>query len=70
MTIDNIRLRNEFVNTQVITREEGKRLGVVKEILVDIDQQEVVALGLRDNMFSISGILDHIYITSMKRLNL
>ncbi len=65
MTIDNIRLRNEFVNTQVITREEGKRLGVVKEILVDIDQQEVVALGLRDNMFSISGVPDHIYITSI-----
>ena len=31
MTIDNIRLRNEFVNTQVITREEGKKLGVVKD---------------------------------------
>ncbi|KFF41725.1 MAG: PRC-barrel domain-containing protein [Candidatus Atelocyanobacterium thalassa] len=65
MTIDNIRLRNEFVNTQVITREEGKRLGVVKEVLVDIDQREVVALGLRDNMFSISGVSDHIYITSI-----
>ena len=65
MTIDNIRLRNEFVNTQVITREEGKKLGVVKEVLVDIDQREVVALGLRDSMFSLSGIPDHIYITSI-----
>ena len=52
MTIDNIRLRNEFINTQVITRNSGKKLGVVKEVLVDIDQREIVALGLRDNFLS------------------
>ena len=58
MTIDNIRLRNEFINTQVITRNTGKKLGVVKEVLVDIDQREIVAFGLRDNLLSLSGMPD------------
>jgi sporulation protein YlmC with PRC-barrel domain len=56
MTIDNIRLRNEFLNTQAIACNTGKKLGVVKEVLVDIDCREVVALGLRDNLLSFSGI--------------
>ena len=68
MTTDKIRLRNEFINTQVITREGGKKLGVVKEILVDIDQREVVALGLRDNMLSLSGMPQYIYITSIRQI--
>ena len=62
MTADNIRLRNEFINTQVITRNTGKKLGVVKEVLVDIDQREVAALGLRDNMLSLSGMPQYMYI--------
>ena len=37
------------MGTQVITRDSGKRLGVVGEVVVDIDHREVVALGLRDN---------------------
>ncbi|MEB3311681.1 MAG: PRC-barrel domain-containing protein [Snowella sp.] len=65
MTIDNIRLRNEFINTQVITRNTGKKLGVVKEVLVDIDQREIVAFGLRDNMLSLSGMPDYIYLNSI-----
>lgn len=56
------RLRNEFLNTQVITRNTGKRLGVVKEVLVDIDRREVVALGLRDNRFAMSGIPKYMYL--------
>lgn len=68
MTTDNIRLRNEFINTQVITRDGGKKLGVVKEILVDIDQREVVALGLRDNMLSLSGMPQYMYITSIRQI--
>ncbi|GBF81518.1 PRC-barrel domain-containing protein [Aphanothece sacrum] len=68
MTTDNIRLRNEFINTQVITRDQGKKLGVVKEILVDIDQREVVALGLRDNMLSLSGMPQYMYISSIRQI--
>jgi sporulation protein YlmC with PRC-barrel domain len=37
------------MGTQVITTDTGRRLGVVGEVIVDIDRREVVALGLRDN---------------------
>ncbi len=37
------------MGTQVITRDSGRRLGVVGEVVVDIDRREIVALGLRDN---------------------
>ena len=65
MTLDNIRLRNEFINTQVITRNTGKKLGVVKEVLVDVDQREIVALGLRDNLLSLSGLPQFLYLSSI-----
>jgi sporulation protein YlmC with PRC-barrel domain len=67
MTTDNIRLRSEFLNTQIITRNTGKRLGVVKEILVDIDRREVVSLGLRDNLLSVSGIPKYMYLNSISQ---
>ncbi len=46
---DRIWLRSELMGTQVITRDTGRRLGLVGEVVVDIDHREVVALGLRDN---------------------
>jgi sporulation protein YlmC with PRC-barrel domain len=67
MTTENIRLRSEHINTQVIARNTGKRLGVVKEVLVDIDRREVVALGLRDNMLSLSGIPKYMYLDSIRQ---
>ena len=42
-------LRSELMGPQVITTDTGRRLGVVGEVVVDIDRREVVALGLRDN---------------------
>jgi sporulation protein YlmC with PRC-barrel domain len=65
MTNADNRLRNEFLNTQVITRSTGKRLGVVREVLVDIDRREVVALGLRDNRLAMSGIPKYMYLNSV-----
>ena len=62
------RLRNEFLNTQVITRDTGKKLGVVKEVLVDVDRREVVAFGLRDNRFALSGIPKYMYLTSVSQI--
>lgn len=62
---DTIRLRTEFLNSQVITRNTGKRLGVVKELLVDIDRREVVAVGLRDNVLSLSGMPRYMYLSSI-----
>jgi sporulation protein YlmC with PRC-barrel domain len=67
MTTENTRLRSEHINTQVIARNTGKRLGVVKEVLVDIDRREVVALGLRDNMLSLSGIPKYMYLDSIRQ---
>jgi len=46
---DRLWLRSELMGTQVITRDTGRRLGVVGEVVVDVDRREVVALGLRDN---------------------
>ena len=46
---ERIWLRSELMGTQVITTDTGRRLGVVGEVVVDIDRREVVALGLRDN---------------------
>lgn len=37
------------MGTQVITRDTGRRLGVVGDVVVDVGHREVVALGLRDN---------------------
>ncbi|ELS03379.1 PRC-barrel protein [Xenococcus sp. PCC 7305] len=65
MITENIRLRSEFINTQVIARNTGKRIGVVKEILVDMDRREIVALGLRDNLLSVSGIPKYMYLASI-----
>lgn len=62
-----MRLRTEFLNTQVITSNTGKRLGVVKELLVDVDRREVVALGLRDNILSLSGMPKYMYLNSIDR---
>ena len=42
-------LRSEFMGTQVIAKDSGRRLGLVGDIVVDVDHREVVALGLRDN---------------------
>ena len=49
---DRLWLRSELMGTQVITRDSGRRLGVVGEVIVDIDRREVVAIGLRDNPFT------------------
>lgn len=67
MTTENIHLRSEFINTQVIARNSGKRLGVVKDVLVDIDRREVTALGLRDNLLSVSGIPKYMYLDSIRQ---
>jgi sporulation protein YlmC with PRC-barrel domain len=67
MVTENLRLRSEFINTQVITRNTGKKLGVVKEILVDIDRREVVAFGLRDNILSLSGMPQYMYLSSIRQ---
>ncbi|NJL82314.1 MAG: photosystem reaction center subunit H [Chloroflexaceae bacterium] len=67
MTTDYTRLRNEVLNTQIITRDTGRRLGVVREVWVDIDRREVIALGLRDNRLALSGIPKYMYLESIRQ---
>lgn len=68
MTSEIIRPRSEILNTQVITRNSGKRIGVVKEVLVDIDRREVVALGLRDSIISLAGMPRFMLLSSIEKI--
>ena len=68
MTTELIRQRSDILNTQVITRVNGKRLGVVKELLVDIDRREVVALGLRDNLIAVAGMPRYMLLSSVQQI--
>ena len=65
MTSEQIIKRSDILNTQVITRNNGKRLGVVSQLWVDIDQREVVALSLRDNLISFSGVPRYMFLRSI-----
>ncbi len=50
MASEEIRQRSDLIGTLVVTRDTGKKLGVVSQLWVDIDQREVVALSLRPNL--------------------
>lgn len=63
MTFEHSCQRADILGTQVITRDTGKRLGIVTQLWVDIDRREVVAFGLRENM--LSGVLSNIQQTML-----
>lgn len=68
MTTEQIRQRSDILNTPVITLDNAKRLGVVKELLVDIDRREIVALGLRDNLLSVAGMPRYMLLSSIRQI--
>jgi sporulation protein YlmC with PRC-barrel domain len=68
MTSEINRQRSDVINTPVITLDNAKRLGVVKELLVDIDRREVVALGLRDNILSVAGMPRYVLLSSIRQV--
>ncbi len=70
MTSDQIWLRSELMGTQVITRDTGRRLGIVSEVLVDVDRREVVAVGLRDSILSrvVPGIPRYMYLENIRQI--
>lgn len=70
MTLDKYRLRSDFLGTQVITRNSGQRLGIVSQVWVDVDQREVVAVGLRENIMSglVSSTLQIMPLTSIRQI--
>jgi sporulation protein YlmC with PRC-barrel domain len=47
---DQVQQRSDFIGTQVITRSTGKKLGVINQLWADVDQREVVVLGLRNTL--------------------
>jgi sporulation protein YlmC with PRC-barrel domain len=69
MTSEPIRQRADLINTQVIAKDTGKRLGIVKDLLVDIDSREVVALGLRDGFLAApGGLVKYMYLSSAEKM--
>ena len=68
MTSEKVIRRSDILNTQVITGDNGKRLGIVNQLWVDIDRREVVALGLRDSLISVSSIPRYMYLSRIDRI--
>ncbi|MDJ0701698.1 MAG: PRC-barrel domain-containing protein [Leptolyngbyaceae cyanobacterium MO_188.B28] len=70
MTFEQTRIRSDIIGTQVITRNTGKRLGVISQLWVDVDRGEVVALGLRENILSgvISGTEQIMLLSSIRQI--
>ncbi|MEM7726472.1 MAG: PRC-barrel domain-containing protein [Cyanobacteria bacterium P01_A01_bin.45] len=68
MTSEQIIRRSDILNTQVITRNNGKRLGIVNQVWIDVDQREVVAFGLRDSLISVSGIPRYMYLERVNQI--
>lgn len=70
MTSEQTRQRSELLGTQIITRDTGKRLGVVSQIWVDVDRREVVAFGLRESVFSgvVSGIQQTMLLDNIRQI--
>jgi sporulation protein YlmC with PRC-barrel domain len=69
MTSELIRQRADLIDTQVIASDTGKRLGIVKELLVDIDTKEVVALGLRDSWIPApGGLIRYMFLNTIEKM--
>jgi len=68
MTSEHIIKRSDILNTQVITRDNGKRLGVISQLWVDIDQREVVALSLRDNLIALGSVPRYMFLSSIRQV--
>ncbi|MBE9189145.1 PRC-barrel domain-containing protein [Gloeocapsopsis crepidinum LEGE 06123] len=68
MTSEQIIRRSDILNTQVIAKDNGKRLGVINQLWVDIDRREVVAMGLRDNLIAFAGVPRYMYLNSVNQI--
>jgi sporulation protein YlmC with PRC-barrel domain len=68
MTSEQIIRRSDILNTKVITDDNAKQLGVVSQLLVDIDRREVVALSLRDNLIAFAGVPRYMFLSSIRKV--
>ncbi|UBF27312.1 PRC-barrel domain-containing protein [Kovacikia minuta CCNUW1] len=66
MASEEIRQRSDILGTLVVTRDTGKKLGVVSQLWVDIDQREVVALSLRPNL--LYGTPQPMFLSSIRQI--
>jgi sporulation protein YlmC with PRC-barrel domain len=64
-TSEQVQQRSDLIGTQVITRDTGKKLGVITQLWVDVDQREVMGLSLRDTL--ISGTPRQMLLSSIRR---
>ncbi|MEM9136805.1 MAG: PRC-barrel domain-containing protein, partial [Cyanobacteria bacterium P01_F01_bin.42] len=63
---DQIQQRSDLIGTQVITRSSGKKLGVVNQMWVDVDQREVVAFGVRSTL--VTGEQQYMLLSEVKQI--
>lgn len=63
---EQVQHRSDFIGTQVITRNSGKKLGVVNQLWVDVDQREVVVLGLRNTL--ITGNQNYMHLSNVSQV--
>ncbi len=63
---DQVQQRSDFIGTQVITRSTGKKLGVINQLWADVDQREVVVLGLRNTL--VTGEQRYMDIDSIRQI--
>lgn len=65
---ESLRQRSEILGTQVITRNTGKRLGVVSQIWVDIDRREVIGFGVKDSILALSAMPRYMGLDSISQI--
>lgn len=63
---DHFQQRSDLVGTQVITKNTGKKLGVINQLWVDVDQREIIAIGLRDTLFT--GNQRYMFLASIRQI--
>jgi sporulation protein YlmC with PRC-barrel domain len=67
MTSEQTIRRSDILNTQVVTGD-ARRLGIISQVWVDVDQREVVAFSLRDSLISVSGVPRYMYLDSISKI--
>ncbi|MBF2065065.1 MAG: PRC-barrel domain-containing protein [Calothrix sp. C42_A2020_038] len=67
MTSEQTIRRSDILNTQVVT-SDARRLGIISQVWIDVDQREVVAFSLRDSLISVSGVPRYMYLDSVSKI--
>lgn len=68
MTSESIRQRSDLLGTQIITRNTGNRLGIISQVWVDIDRQEIIGFGVKDNILAVSAMPRFMHLDSISQI--